>query len=256
MKVFLRLLTLVLLGLLPCSPLLAKSSGKVKRGLPGALIFPHFDSAALINASTLVHNKGTAVQGLYSPPPSSGETHQYQLGVASASKKFGLGMGYTGYSDTQATHGAFAGLGFLIETLSLGLSIRDPNVENDFDPDVDFGLDLAIDKSVHLGVVLYNINRTPNVALGVGYVKENKYFLEANLGFQNVNNIDTSNYTLTLAAGVYAGIFGMGFQTNYYASSKDYDHILSGLIRPSDNLHFLVQFETPRRFRFGLTVVF
>ena len=252
---------LILLGaLLFCysSGVLAKR--KMPRTLPSGVVFPMFNQAAFINPATLpLASKARSIQLLYQPPETSDGRHFYQASFANNGKRFGLGLGYDGsttkYADS-LRHGGFVGAGYAFDMVAIGVGVREPNTEDSVDPFLDIAFNIgenAKGNGLNGSVILRDLNHDARMDIGIGYMKRNKYQLEANVLFPDFDDL-TSNYTIAISAGVYAGIFGVSFGSQYHVGPETYSHFLAGSIQLGESLSVLVKFETPNQFTFGLTL--
>ncbi len=224
---------------------------------PTGIIFPSFLTANGINPASLGKQKGRAIELLYSPPPSGSNSHAYVASFATSQKKLGLGLSYWGsHNRGSLSHGAVVGSGFSFDSVAVGLGLRDPSIAGNYDPSVDFGLIGEIGNGTFLGGVLYGLDSTPVLDLGIGYQAGKKYHLEANIVFPQFSLIGKSNsiYILTLGTLVSAGVVSFSFQTSYYTVLKTFTHAVGGAVQVGEAIALTVQFISPASFTFGICV--
>jgi len=259
---------LLVLGLtLHTLTLFAGEKGKVSRVLPAGVVFPAFNDAPLVNASSLPSQKSRAARLGYGPRGATASRPDVIEGDFSASSQsIGIGFMYTGLRDPSTiTHGFGAGVGLGLGPAALGLAVRDSDLsQNNNSPSVDFSLTLnqlggggGGGGGLNLTAVFYNMNHSAQLTAGIGVIKEKKYFLEANLGMEPFNSANSSpDNTVAVAAGVYAGPFGFSFKTAYLTQSRTYRHTLGGAIGLGESLNLSVQFDTPNDFIARLQLAF
>lgn len=227
---------------------------------PSGLVFPGLNGAAAINAAALpASGRATAVQAAFTPSLQSGDPMGIFGGIAMARKGLGLGLGieHTSVSNL-STLGGFAGAGFAWDALSLGVGLRDSDLDGGFSPQVDVGLLVGEGKDrrgVAFGAVFYNLNTTAVLGAGIGYRGGKKYHLEANVVLPPFSDMD-GNYTITAAATINAGIFGLFFRTSYFTQPSDFSHTVGALAWISQRFNLIAQFTTNRTATVGATVLF
>jgi hypothetical protein len=222
---------------------------------PGGIVFPGFNVAAGTNAAALANGKkGTMFQGAFAPALESGDANSFFGSIATSSSRIGWGIGYTGIQQSGAiTHGVFAGVGFKLGSLSLGMGLRDAAISSGFNPEVDFGSTLKIGKDFYAAAVVYDVETVRTVGFGLGFGKAKQDAIEFNV----VSPVSgSSDWTVTFAATVYAGIFGTSLRSSYLLASRTFNHTLAGLVSLGDGFNVFVQLTTPRALSFGFTWIF
>lgn len=222
----------------------------------GGIVFPGFNTAAGVNAAALANGKkGTSIQVTGAPALQSGDNSTYTGSLATSSSRVGWGIGYNALQSSSGTlnHGMFAGVGFTLGPLSLGMGMRDAAIVSGFNPEVDFGATLVLGGDFHAAAVVYDVATSHVVAAGVGYGRAKRENVELNVRAPVPGSAD---YTLTFAATFYAGPFGTHFRTSYLTSSRTYNHTLGGLLWLGDHLNVMIQLTTPRALGLGLTYIF
>jgi len=220
----------------------------------GGILFPGLDVAAGVNSAALpLLGKATAFQVAVSPPLQTGDPLGGFAGLATSNKKFGLGAGYLGSKNpgSSITHGIFVGGGYDLDPVALGVQIRDLNIQSGVNPGVDLGMILGSGHGTEFGVVLYDVNTSARMDLGVGFA-DKRYNVEANLLLPRFSNFN-SDYVLTAAATVNASIFAMYFRVSYFTQPNFWEETFGGLAWISPKWNVLVQLTTSRTLTAGLT---
>jgi hypothetical protein len=207
---FLKILALI--------PALAwpSSDSKLMHPLAGGLVYPSFFKAGLTNPAALISDKGLAIQDLYQPRIMGQSSFINEAGISYSDGGFALGLGDTyGSVFGPASHTVFGG--FAVKVLDLGLGLGfDRLISTGATTNINLGLQIGASNPLQYSIVLYRINATPQLALGVGYGKDNQYTVELSLllpGFSTLSSTGSS-YVLTAAVSGYAGNFGLSFATN------------------------------------------
>jgi hypothetical protein len=223
---------------------------------PVGILFPGFNVAAGVNPAALATGKkNTAFQISGSPALQGGDATNYMASIATSSQSLGWSLGYNGSSSGGAlTHSLFSGVGFNIGAASLGLGLRGP-VSGGFDPKVDFALVGQLSQVVSIGAVTYDLNGTPQTAIGLGLSHKKKDNIELDVLLPSWSNF-SGTYVVTFSATVYSGVFGTTFRTSYDTQAKSVSATLGGLVWLFNNMNFIVQLNTPRTLTAALTYVF
>lgn len=224
---------------------------------PSGILFPSLFTAAGVNPAALPQ-KDKKVFGLginYSPPIN--ETHEYTAALAYGDKTYGWGVGYTGSLKNTASHGVYLGGGFRTKSTAIGLSFRDLDLRSGR-PSTDLGIIAGTDGDVLLGLVLYHIDNSPQLDVGLGFGNQKNYNFEVNLLMPTISNLFTAgnDYVITAATTVYASIFGLSFRTSYFTSSSKVTQSVSVMLQVSKTLSFTVQYESPNRPYYGMIFLF
>ncbi len=225
--------------------------------VPSGIIFPSLFTAAGVNPAALPQDKPVSgLSAAFSPSPSGGE-NQYSLGVASASRNFGWGINYEGIYNHSPTHGIDAGVGFRTTSASLGVAIRDSNVTSG-SPQVDIGFLTDASNEVSIGLVLYKIDASPQLDVGVGFGRGKNYSFELNLLLPGISSLFKagSNYTFTAATTVYVSIFGLSFKSSYQTFTSQVFQSVSILMYLSNKFSINLQYDSPNRTFYGITLLF
>lgn len=238
---------------------------KINSALPGGVIFPvpvgilypGFNTAAGVNAAALPGGKKiTAVQVAAAPALATNDNNSYFASMATSNSAIGWGLGYTGASTSAGlTHGMFAGVGFNLKRINLGVGLRDSDLSGGFSPNVDIGSKFDLGKDFTFGAVAYNLDDTSNMqfAAGIGYGHPRKDNVEINLLTPAGGG---SDYMVTFAATVYTGKFGTTFRTSYAMESQAFNHTLGLLYWLGSSMNVILQLTTPRTLTMGITVAF
>ena len=222
------------------------------------IIFPSFLTAAGVNPAALPQKgKGGSVLGLdYSPAPGGDGAHQYSLGVASGDSRVGGGIGYRGTFQKSATHALFAGAGFRSESTSIGVSLRMPDLSKGFSPQTDLGILTSTKSDVTFGLVMYHLESSPQIDVGLGFGKDKNYEFEINILLPAVGSLFQANseFVLTAATTVYASIFGLSFNSSYNTHTSEVSQSVSLLIWFFKNCGVTLQYRSPNRSYYGLII--
>lgn len=254
--------------ILPLLTLSAVSFGKemFNAGLPvhnvfptvQGILFPSMLTAAGVNPAALPQRgKSLTALGInYSPPP-NGQDHQYSVDIASGNKTMGLGGGYLGSLGDNPSNGIFLGGGFKAASTSLGLGLRDTNINDGFVPQSDLGI-IANGTDLSYGVVLYHMESSPQLDFGIGLGKDKNYNFEINVLLPPMATAfrEGAAYTLTAATTVYAGIFGLSFTSSYTTSPPEVSQAVSLLVWVFKNMAVTIQYRSPNRSYYGLIATF
>lgn len=229
---------------------------------PSGIIFPSLLTAAGNNPAALPQRITPAkVMALnYSPPPGGG-AHQYAVDFATGDKRIGLGAGYIGSVDPSsgpANHSIFLGGGFRSESTSLGISLRDGDLKNGFSPETDIGVIAQGPADLTYGLVLYHMDRSPQLDLGIGFGKDKSYNFEINVLMPPIKSAfqPGAAYTFTAATTVYASIFGISFVSSYTTVPAQVSQGVSFLVWLSKNLGVTIQYRSPNRSYYGFVLNF
>lgn len=221
---------------------------------PSGIVYPGLLNAAGVNPAGLPQlKKVTALSVQYSPAPGTG-SHQYSAALATADKRLGLGVGYMGSMQNVATHGLFLGGGFRSESTALGLSLRDNDFSDGFNPQVDLGMIARTSSEISFAVVLYRLEQTPQLDVGVGFGKDKNYNFELNLllpGFSSVAQ-PGANYIITAATTVYANWFGISFKSSYSTQTSSVTQTVSLDIWLAKKMALTLQYSSPNRTYYGI----
>lgn len=230
--------------------------------IPTGIIFPSLLTAAGINPAALPQRNvsATAMAINYSPPPGGGP-HQAEFDIAKGDKRMGLGAGYIGSYDTNGsnpTHSVFLGGGFRSESTSLGIAMRDGDLKNGFSPDTDIGILAQGPADLTYGLVLYHMDRSPQLDLGVGFGKDKFYNFEINVLMPPIKSAfqPGASYTFTAATTVYASIFGISFVSSYTTVPAQVTQGVSFLVWLSRDLAVTIQYRSPNRSYYGFVLNF
>jgi hypothetical protein len=219
--------TVLLAGCL-CGVLLAETAKPIGNTLPTLVvgpypigfIFPGFNTAAGLDAAALPYEKGTAFQVAAAPPINNDNTAMGFASLATSNKKLGIGAGYLGEfvkaspgAPSSTTQEAFAGLGYKLDPVSLGVGVRDVGIgQSGSQADVDFSLLYNGDNGLVLGGEAYNLNNGLDLALGVGFRGGKKYHIEADV-LLPTNGVQGA--FLVVAGAVSVPIFDVFFNLSY-----------------------------------------
>lgn len=253
MRAFYRFLVVILVAIASISYAESSSGGKrgITRVLPAGIAFPPTYHAASTNAATLAGvSQGSLIEGGYGPPLQTGDPERLEAAVAATGKRLGLGVEYSGTRTGSGpfTNGGAIGGGANFQPVSLGVGLRDANVESGFNPTVDLAIDFQPDstgKDFHFGGVLYGVNGTPVLGAYAGFIKEMKYFLEGDVVTPPLSSAGGA-YRLGVAAGVWVERFGFSFHTRFYTDTKTFDHTIGAALWVAPWWNLGVQIDTPR----------
>lgn len=229
--------------------------------IPSGIIFPSLLTAAGVNPAALPQKSNEVASfGInYSPPPSGGP-HQAGINIAKGDRRLGLGAGYIGSVEPAgaAIHSVFLGGGFRSESTSLGISMRDGDLKNGFSPETDIGILAQGPADLTYGLVLYHMDRSPQIDLGVGFGKERSYNFEINVLMPPIKSAfqPGASYTFTAATTVYASIFGLSFVSSYTTVPAQVTQGVSFLIALSRDFAITIQYRSPNRSYYGFVLNF
>lgn len=224
---------------------------------PNGILFPNIAAAGGVNAAALpLAGKATVVQGAYTKVNSSAS--ELYGGVGMTSRKFGVSLGYLGDKiGNNLVHNSYAGAGFAIDAVSLGINVRRFDWSGTSSTGVDLGLIAGEGKGFTWGLVVYNLNSNNNstrLTGGIGFGGGKKYNMELNFTLPPFNG--GSVYVITAAGTINpSDAFGVHFKTSYY-SDKNYLHVLGLSVFPWENTGFLVQFTSPSIWTGGINLSF
>jgi hypothetical protein len=221
---------------------------------PVGIVYPSFNSAAGVNPAALALGKKlTSLQLAGAPSLQAGDSTTYLASLATTTKNTGWSLGYDGTSGSGSmTHGIFAGVGFKLDPVSLGLGLRG-TISSGFNPNVDAGLRFAVSQNVTVAAVARSLDSTLQAGGGIGINNgknnnvEISYMMPATTG---------GSALVTFGATVYTGNFGAIFQSSYYLSSKTFTHTLGALYWLASNFNLTAQLTTPRTMNLGITYTF
>lgn len=233
--------------------------------IPAPILFPAFTTAAGTNPAALgLSGKVAAVQGAFTPGQ-GGSGQEIYGGFAASSQKMGVGLGYLGDKvGGTMVNNVFAGAGFKIDPIAVGIGLRQFDTSSKINPGVDLGLIAGEGGSggggggsgLRFGFVAYNLNSSAQLDAGVGFSGGKKYNMEVNILLPPFNN-QNAGYTFTLAGTVYAAdVVGLTFNSSYNSSSKGYIHTVGVNAWIWEPVSVFVQFSTPRAWTSGLMVTF
>ena len=238
--------------------------GKIGNALPAGvtfptpvgILYPGLNVAAGVNAAALPGGKKvTSLQLAGAPALSDTDSTSYFGSLAFSNTNLGWSVGYTGSSGTTLTNGMFAGVGFNLGRINLGIGLRDTDLSGGFSPNVDIGLKIDMGKDFTFGAVAYTMDTTSasQYAIGLGYGHRRKDNVELNVLTPAGGG---SDYAMTFAATVYTGRFGTNFRTSYFMGSQSFSHTLGALYWLGEKLNVMLQLNTPKTLTVGLTWVF
>lgn len=264
--------SLFVLSLFFAMPLWARGGGGMIHPLPSnhifpipaPILFPGFTTAAGTNAAALgLAGKVAAVQGAFSPGQGSSDQEIY-AGLAASSQKMGVGLGYLGDKvGGTMVNNVFAGAGFKIDPVALGIGLRQFNTSSKLNPGVDIGMIAGEGSSggggsngLRFGFVVYNLNSNAQLDAGIGFSGGKRYNMEINVLLPPFNQM-SGGYVFTLAGTVYAAdVVGLTFNTSYNSTSKLYMHTLGINAWLWEPVAVFAQFSTPHAWTGGLMVTF
>lgn len=234
------------------------SSMPVARIFPnaGGILYPGFNSAAGVNPAAIpMTGKGTAIQVAATPSIQSGDTTELFGSVAHTSGALGFGAGYIGdFNSGQNVNSGFVGVGYNLDPLSVGVSVRDFDIKNGGGADIDAGFTFETKSEIAIGAVLYDINHNTQADLAVGTKSGKKYNIEADVLLPPFNS-SWMGYAATLAASITPGMFGFHFGTTYYTAPKTWEYIVGVGCQINDTFQVVAQYATTRRATLALTIV-
>jgi len=226
--------------------------------VPSGIMFPSLFTAAGVNPAALPQQDKPAsgISLAYSPPAGGGD-HEYSLSVASATKTFGWGVSYDGLYDNSPTHGLDAGIGFRSTSSAIGIGLRDADLMN-ASPQTDIGFLTGTDSDVSVGLVLYHIDASPQLDVGVGFGQGKNYNFELNLLLPAISDLFRagSNYSLTAATTVYVSVFGLSFKSSYQTLTSSVFQSVSILMYLTKSISINLQYDSPNRTFYGMTFLF
>jgi len=227
---------------------------------PVGILFPGFNVAAGVNPAALpLAGKMTSVQASYTPSLASGDASSMFGGLAAAKKGLGVGIG-TQRVETSggSVQGIFGGAAFSFDTVSIGLGLRDGNLSGGYNPNVDIGFivgDQKSGRSLSFGGVLYNLDRYPQLAIGIGYGNVKRYCLEANLLMPPFEQLSTSYYIISLSATLRAEFLLLYFRSSYQTRFLNFSHTLGVGFQVLEHLNLFAQYSPDRTVSAGLNVM-
>lgn len=227
---------------------------------PSGIIFPSLLTAAGVNPAALPQ-RGKTVKALgvnYSPPPSGTSDHQYSIAFAGGDKGMGLGGGIIGQAGENFQNGLYLGGGFRSESTSIGIGLRDGNVNDGFKPETDLGIIANGVSEIAIGLVLYRLESAPQIDFGIGFGKDKSYNFEVNVLMPPVSTAFAAGaaYTITAATTVYAGRFGLSFTSSYTTTPAEVNQGVSLMIFLFKNIGLTLQYRSPNRSYWGLIATF
>ncbi len=224
---------------------------------PAGILFPSLPTAAGINPGVLGNSeRATALQLAYGPPTDDTESHRYFAGIGSARKGWGYGFGLDGSSfDGSFTNGAYAGLGVDLERAGLGMAVREADLADGFSPSVDLGLVFGKGAGFKAGFVIYGLEDTPQMNIGVGYSASRRYNIEANALLPAFSAFSSGSFALSLGANLNVEFLNFLFRATYYTASDRVVNTLGVGIWFSQKVNLGVQVSTPHEWTAGLTLV-
>jgi hypothetical protein len=173
--------------------------------------------------------------------------------MALAAKKFGFGFGYDGFLRSgNDRHGLFMGGGYDLGNFSLGLGLRDGDLNGGFSPDVDLGLRIGKNKGLAFAAVLYNIDRDTELDVGLGYSGGKQYNLEVNVLLPPFRRW-SAGYVITASATVFAGnSAGFHFRSSYWTVGSTFEHTIGATLFVTRKVALVAQYTTSRTFTAAL----
>ena len=196
----------------------ADPNTSLRHPLPSGFVYPMFTNAAWTNPAALIGDKVFAFQDLFGPKILSQTQFTNEANLTFSNATFGMGVGHGYAGGNPASHTVGTGAGLKVAGVGLGFGITSPIVTQSFSPDALISIMIGLDSRVQYVVGIEHLNKgTPQLHLGVGTSRENQYSLEIDLLFPGFSYVAASgsSYRATGAAAVYAGIFGLSFETSY-----------------------------------------
>ena len=221
---------------------------------PSESYIRHSTTRPGINPAALALGKKlTSLQVSGAPSLESGDSSAYGASLATTTKNTGWGIGYDGASGgATTTNGLFAGVGFKLDPISLGVGLRG-TWSNGFNPSVDAGMRFAISQNVTIAAVARNLDTTLQAGAGIGLNNGKNNNVEICYMMPAAGSLDS---IITFGATVYSGRFGAIFQSSYYTNAKNFIHTLGALYWLGSNINFTAQLTTPRSMTMGITYIF
>ena len=226
----------------------------------GGIIFPSLLTAAGVNPAALPQkNSATTALGFsYSPPPGGSGPHEFGGALARGDKRMGLGVGYLGSMQNALSSAVYLGGGFRSESTSLGLGLRDSDLGDGFAPETDIGIIASGTSELAFGLVMYNLQDSPQIDFGIGFGKDKSYNFEVNVLMPNLSTAfqQDAAYTITAATNVYASIFGVSFSSSYRTFPAEVTQSVSLMIRIFKDFALTIQYRSPNRSYYGIVATF
>jgi hypothetical protein len=227
--------------------------------LPVGILFPAFPSAACVNAAALPSNESlTALQLAYSPKRGQ-ESQNFFSGIASASKTFGVGFGYFGaLGDLKTTNGGFVGLGFKSGDEQYGLTYRNKDITAGGIGDFDLSyLTMDLRQSLSYGLVLHNVNSSPQLTAALGYIPDRFFNIEFNVNTPKANQFSGGDFILVGSSNFSLSTqITLHLQLNYHTKLSKTEPVFAGNYWISDVANAILQFTSPNVWSFGFSLIF
>jgi hypothetical protein len=214
----------------------------------GGVLFPSLAMAAALNPAALGNaNKARVIQLAYGPPLRGGEAHRYTAAFATAKRSFGFGVGLDGaaYPGGVFQNGVFTGVGFNMERVSLGLSLRESDLSNGISPELDVGLIFGKGTGVHFGFALHGLERSPQADLGIGYSSGRRYNLELDVRLPAFSSLGTGFYRFSLGANLFLDPLTLLFRTSYTTGINTLSHTIGLGVWLNQRFNLGIQYSTP-----------
>ncbi len=218
------------------------------------ILYPGINSAAGINPAALPQSSdATSVQLGFSPAPSQWEDHRAFGSVATSNGKLGFGMGYEGnILNSALTHNAFAGIGYKIQSVSLGVGVREYNLATGLQPSADVGFKAHL-KVIDIGFVFLNLQGTAQAAVALGAQSYDQFNVEATVLLPPFSNL-AGNYLLSVSAQLAVKMVSFYFRGSYHTQWNAFEYSVGAGFWLGKTLHLAAQVTSPNRIGTALTV--
>jgi len=268
---------LIAIGLALACPSLASAQDEV-RLLPGGIVFPEVNDPTLANPAAISEHDTASLQVLGQPPILGATTQDYSADFTYSKSGLAAEVGYYyqnlgntggGPTTTQTLHAAGA---FTYDQIEIGAAYEPGIGTNANNPNLEIGFIFGAGKGFNFAAVLDNLSSAASLNVGVGYSQPKMYTMEVDLDLPSFSQGLTtagSPYTFQIAASVYAGIFGLGYNT-YYAfdapgtpggpsfidSPLGLTQSLAILFKPKSSLAVTLRFSTNDLLTLGVNLAF
>lgn len=193
--------------------------------LPGGIVYPEYNSAAVLNPGTLNKDDARLTRILLEPNIFGSSTQAAGLDSTFTKPNWGVSAGYaaartvyTGLPASAWNHSVHGGIGFALQALGIGLGYTHNLTSSTSGSGIlDLGLAYTMGKA-RLALVVEGLSSTPSTSLGIGVQEKDTYAIEFNLGLPSFTAGFTapgSTYNALLAMSLYLKPFGVGYTTNY-----------------------------------------
>lgn len=227
---------------------------------PSGIVYPSLLTAAGVNPAALPQKAGKvkALGAAYSPAPGGSGSHLGSISYGVADKTKGLGLGWKTDIDSRMSNGIFIGGGFRSESTSIGIGLRDTDLDNGLNPEVDIGILAGTGTDLTLALAIYRLQASPQIDFGIGFSNDKNYTFELNLLLPPVGTAlqAGSEYIVTAATTVYASIFGLSFSSSYSTRTSHVSQSVSVLIKVMKKVNFTIQYRSPNRSYYGIVLTF